>query len=83
MKMKSIGFKIKAIRAHLNLSQIAFLDAVGISQGRLSEIEQNKTKPPAETLKEIRKRFNIDLNWLLDDTNENHYGQQHYSFTST
>ncbi|MDH6430455.1 transcriptional regulator with XRE-family HTH domain [Paenibacillus sp. PastH-3] len=38
-----------------------------ISQGRLSEIEQGKTKPSAETLKELRKEINVDLNWLFDE----------------
>ncbi|WP_445668000.1 helix-turn-helix domain-containing protein [Paenibacillus sp. FSL H7-0918] len=38
-----------------------------ISQGRLSEIEQGKTKPSTETLKELRKEINVDLNWLFDE----------------
>ncbi|WP_373457837.1 helix-turn-helix domain-containing protein [Paenibacillus wynnii] len=32
------------------MNQIAFADAIGISYGRLSEIEQGKTKPSADTL---------------------------------
>ncbi|OAB26500.1 hypothetical protein PMSD_25275 [Paenibacillus macquariensis subsp. defensor] len=70
MSKNSIGSKVKAIRAQLNLNQIAFSDVIGISQGRLSEIEQDKTKPSADTLKEMRDRFNVDLNWLLNDTSE-------------
>ncbi|WP_256721101.1 helix-turn-helix domain-containing protein [Paenibacillus odorifer] len=42
---------------------------MGISQGRLSEIEQGKTKPSAETLNELRKKFNVDLNRLSDENN--------------
>ncbi|MDG0791846.1 helix-turn-helix domain-containing protein [Cohnella ginsengisoli] len=44
-----------------------FAGEIGISQGRLSEIEQGKTKPSAETLKELRKRFQVDSNWLFDE----------------
>ncbi|WP_052339324.1 helix-turn-helix domain-containing protein [Gorillibacterium massiliense] len=67
--MMTIGDKVKAIRKQHQLSQIAFADTIGISQGRLSEIEQGKTKPSADTLHELRKKFNVDLNWLFDEKN--------------
>lgn len=67
--MKSIGEKVKLIRVKHDLNQIAFAEKIGISQGRLSEIEQGKTKPSAETLKELRKHFGVDLNWLFDEEN--------------
>lgn len=66
--MDSIGQKVKLIRKQHKLNQISFADAIGISQGRLSEIEQEKTKPSADTLKELRRRFQVDLNWLFDET---------------
>jgi transcriptional regulator with XRE-family HTH domain len=65
--LMSIGDKVKAIRKQHQLNQIAFADTIGISQGRLSEIEQGKTKPSAETLYELRKKFNVDLNWLFEE----------------
>ncbi|MNC78693.1 transcriptional repressor DicA [compost metagenome] len=65
--MNKIGAKIKIVRKQLKLNQNDFAETIGISQGRLSEIEQEKTKPSAETLYELRKRFNIDLNWLFDE----------------
>lgn len=64
--MNTIGEKVKKIRLQKKLNQIAFADAIGISQGRLSEIEQGKTKPSADTLQQLRKKFDVDLNWLLD-----------------
>ncbi|QWU15622.1 helix-turn-helix domain-containing protein [Paenibacillus sophorae] len=67
--METIGDKVKAVRLKYNLNQISFAEKIGISQGRLSEIEQGKTKPSAETLKELRKKFNVDLNWLFDEDN--------------
>lgn len=67
--MITIGEKIKAIRKHHNLTQIDFSFLIGISQGRLSEIEQDKTKPSAETLIDLKAKLNIDLNWLLADKN--------------
>ncbi|MFM9327995.1 helix-turn-helix domain-containing protein [Paenibacillus mesotrionivorans] len=65
--MNKIGAKIRILRKQLNLNQNDFAETIGISQGRLSEIEQGKTRPSAETLYELRKRFNIDLNWLFDE----------------
>lgn len=46
---------------------IEFSSLLGISQGRLSEIEKNITKPSAETLIALRKKFGVDLNELLSD----------------
>ncbi|MBU5671759.1 helix-turn-helix domain-containing protein [Paenibacillus brevis] len=65
--MNKLGAKIKVLRKQLNLNQNDFAKTIGISQGRLSEIEQGKTKPSAETLYEIRNKFNVDLNWLFDE----------------
>jgi len=65
--MNTIGEKIKALRKQHNLNQIEFATTIGISQGRLSEIEKGKTKPSAETLYELRRKFKIDLNWLFDE----------------
>ncbi|MCL6606215.1 MAG: helix-turn-helix domain-containing protein [Paenibacillus sp.] len=64
--MASIGDKIKTIRKARELSQVEFSAIIGISQIRLLEIEKNITKPSAETLIQLRKKFNIDINWLLD-----------------
>jgi transcriptional regulator with XRE-family HTH domain len=63
--MNTIGSKVKKIRKVHNMNQIEFSSTLGISQGRLSEIEQDKTKPSAETIIAIKEKFKVDLNWLL------------------
>lgn len=63
--METIGIKVKGIRKRHKMNQIEFSEKIGISQGRLSEIEQDKTKHSADTLIQLRKQFSIDLNWLL------------------
>lgn len=68
--MDTIGGKVKSIRKELELNQVEFSRMLGISQGRLSEIEQDKTKPSAETLIEMKRKANVDLNWLLNDENQ-------------
>ncbi|WP_027087423.1 helix-turn-helix domain-containing protein [Cohnella panacarvi] len=63
----TIGQKIKKTRKAYEMNQVEFSIGLGISQGRLSEIEKDITKPSAETLIALRKRYNVDLNWLLTD----------------
>lgn len=46
----TIGKKIRKIRKSREISQVDFSLSIGIFQGRLSEIEKDKTKPSAETL---------------------------------
>lgn len=77
--MNTIESKIIAIRIEHQLNQIDFSKALGISQGRLSEIEKDKNKPSAETLIEMKRKMNVDLNWLLD----NDYGFDNFQMIKT
>ncbi|SEO72322.1 helix-turn-helix domain-containing protein [Paenibacillus sp. OV219] len=61
---ETIGTRVKKIRKLNELIQVEFSSLLGISQGRLSEIEKDITKPSAETLIALRKRFMVDLNEL-------------------
>lgn len=63
--METIGNRVKGIRKRHKMNQIELSKKIGILQGRLSEIEQDKTKPSADTLIQLRKQFSVDLNWLL------------------
>jgi transcriptional regulator with XRE-family HTH domain len=63
----SIGKRIRNIRKSFKMTQIEFSSVIGISQGRLSEIEKDMNKPSADTLIALRRRFNVDLNELLGD----------------
>lgn len=44
-----------------------FAKLIGISQGSLSDIENGKTKPSAETLASIVRNTDINAAWLLTD----------------
>jgi transcriptional regulator with XRE-family HTH domain len=52
--------RIKRIRTSTSFSEI-----IGISQGSLSDIENEKTFPSADTLKKIIKNTDINAHWLL------------------
>lgn len=70
--MDSIGERLKYIRKMQDMNQQQFSNRIGISQGRLSELELGKTFPSTDTLISLRSKFKVDLNWLLlgnDKTN--------------
>lgn len=52
--------KIKGIRTITRFSEI-----VGISQGSLSDIENEKTFPSADTMQKIARNTDVNLHWLL------------------
>ncbi|WP_225446641.1 helix-turn-helix domain-containing protein [Paenibacillus rhizovicinus] len=46
-------------------TQIEFADQIGVSQGTLSEIEQNKYNPSVEVILRIHDKYETDIEWLL------------------
>jgi transcriptional regulator with XRE-family HTH domain len=61
----TLGDRIRLIRKTNRLNQIEFSSMLGISQGTLSELEQDKYNPSLETILSIQKVFQTDLKWLL------------------
>jgi transcriptional regulator with XRE-family HTH domain len=60
-----IGKRIRDYREGKGLKVAAFASIIGISQGSLSDIENGKTKPSADTLSRIVRNTDIDPGWLL------------------
>jgi transcriptional regulator with XRE-family HTH domain len=73
----TIGERIKYIRKLHKLNQINFSESIGISQGNLSEIESGKILPSLETVIKLGQQYNLDLNWLINNTSKNVYTQLH------
>jgi len=63
--MKTLGEKIKSIRKLNKLNQNEFSSLIGISQGTLSELEQDKYRPSLETVMALKVKFDINVDWLL------------------
>jgi transcriptional regulator with XRE-family HTH domain len=61
----SIGNRIRILRKSNKLNQIQFANLIGVSQGTLSEIEQDKYKPSLDTIIAIKDKFSSDINWLI------------------
>lgn len=67
---------IKSIRRRNYLTQIAFANKIGVTQGTVSQWENGFTRPNAEQLRSISKEFDISIDDLLsgeeseDNTNQ-------------
>jgi transcriptional regulator with XRE-family HTH domain len=60
-----IGCRIRAYRKNKNIKVADFAALICISEGSLSDIEIEKTRPSSETLAAIVRNTDIDANWLL------------------
>ncbi|NHN35323.1 helix-turn-helix transcriptional regulator [Paenibacillus agricola] len=61
----SMGERIRIIRKSNSLNQVEFSNFIGVSQGTLSELEQDKYKPSIDAILAIKDRFNTDIEWLI------------------
>jgi transcriptional regulator with XRE-family HTH domain len=61
----TFGSRFKGIRQLYGFSQVKFAEIINISQGFLSDLEKNKKICGSNTLLELKKHFNININWLL------------------
>lgn len=61
-----IGHRLKEYRNIKGIRTITrFSEILGISQGSLSDIENEKTFPSADTMQKIALNTDINLHWLL------------------
>ncbi|MEW5745239.1 MAG: LexA family transcriptional regulator [Nitrospirota bacterium] len=60
-----IGARLREYREKKHYKVAEFASIIGISQGTLSDIENEKTKPSAETIAAIVRHTDINATWLL------------------
>ena len=65
-----LGEKIKQLRKSKGISQEELASMLKINRNYLSRIETGKSEPTSSILKNIAEIFSVDLNSLLDITNE-------------
>lgn len=63
--MNTVGERIKYVRSKFGHNQGVAAKAIGISQGSLSDIESNHTKPSIETIISVYRNYNVSCDWLL------------------
>jgi len=64
--MESIGERIRKVRHELGFNQSQFAAQLGVSNGYLSELEEDGTKPGYKILIGLLEKFSVDINWVLD-----------------
>jgi len=62
---KKIGNRLKKYRESIGIKLVPFSILIGISHGSLSGLENNKSKPSAETLASICLNTDLNIYWLL------------------
>jgi phage repressor protein C with HTH and peptisase S24 domain len=60
-----VGKRIREFRKLKGLTVQEFAKLIGISQGSLSDIENEKTKPSADTISSLVRNTDINPTWLL------------------
>lgn len=65
IKLANIGTRIRAWRKAAPMKVVELAKLLCISQGTLSDIENNKSRPSAETIVAFQEYTNIDIIWML------------------
>ena len=71
--IEGVGSRLRQWRNSKNLKGYELAEMIHISQGSLSEIENNKTLPSAETLTKLHKYCKINIVWLLTNNGPSEY----------
>ena len=61
-----IGRKIRKIREEKDLNQTQFSQALDITQGYLSKVENGQVKPNFKLIQGLRRKFRVDINKMMD-----------------
>lgn len=61
--------KLKIVRKSNDLTQEEFAKALGVSRGNIANMEAGTSKPTQLLINCISMLYNIDKNWLTDDSN--------------
>lgn len=63
--MSTIGQRIRSARKAKKLSLIEVKDLTGLSTGNLSDLENDKFAPSANTLMLLKKVLEVNIDWIL------------------
>jgi transcriptional regulator with XRE-family HTH domain len=66
--MSTIGQRIKSARKSKKLSLIEVRDLTGLSTGNLSDLENDKFAPSANTLMLLKQVLEVNIDWILTGT---------------
>lgn len=64
----NFGEKLRALRKKRGLSQDQLAELIGLGSSTIGQYEINNREPNFERLKKIKEFFNVDYNFLLEDS---------------
>lgn len=70
IKITNLGSRLRAWRKSIPLKAYQLAKLIKISQGSLSDIENNKSLPSADTIYKLWKLTEINVGWLLSGKEE-------------
>ena len=62
---------IRELRTQKEISQATLASVLGVTQQAVAKWERDKAEPDSSTLKQLAKYFNVSIDYLLDNENEN------------
>ncbi|UCH95116.1 MAG: helix-turn-helix transcriptional regulator [Candidatus Aminicenantes bacterium] len=62
---KKTGQRIKTLRIENGLTQEGLGEKLGLDRGTISKIERGENAPTAKTLVELKRIFNVSIDWIL------------------
>jgi transcriptional regulator with XRE-family HTH domain len=62
---KNLGSRLRSYRKEKKLTSLEMAAKLGISQGTLSDLENDNTTPSADTIASLVRNTDIDLKWLF------------------
>lgn len=65
VRVSTIGQRIRTARKAKKLSLIEVRDLTGLSTGNLSDLENDKFAPSANTLMLLKKVLEVNIDWML------------------
>ena len=65
-ELTKLGERLKEIRLTQKLTQQRFADILETSVSFICEIEAGKKAPGCDLLISLKRKFNVDIDWLLE-----------------
>jgi transcriptional regulator with XRE-family HTH domain len=65
-RQKTVGERLRAVRAELRLNQSELAGAIGITQSSIAAYEADKRAPPLPVLLALEHRLHVNHEWVLD-----------------
>ncbi|ABW18831.1 helix-turn-helix domain-containing protein [Alkaliphilus oremlandii] len=79
----TLGEKIRALRKEKRYSIMNIRELTGLSKSTISEIENDKSSPTAETLQKIANALEVTVDtFFKDDDHDESLSQQNIEFTT-